>query len=470
MAKGKYASNQKGQGSGISILIILAVLLLFLASLMVFQACNGDEDPTGTGTHNDSMQNSETKNPDDQSDTNDSGTTGTTGPTQPYVVSTASVGVTGDVLMHGPVINAAATNNTYDFAENYEYISEYYRQYDFMVANLEVTLGGPEAGAYKGYPTFNCPDTVIDALKNAGVDMILTANNHSYDTGYKGFMRTQQVIREKGLPHLGTIESTDDKFYTVQDINGIKVGMVCYTYETGKTSDGRKSLNGIALSAEASKLVSSFDYKNLNLFYDDVQRTLDNMANDGAEVNMVYIHWGDEYQLKPNATQKAIAQQLCELGVDVIVGGHPHVIQPFETLTSTTGEKTYCIYSLGNAISNQTRDTLKDTTANAKYTEDGMIFGVEFQKWNDGTVEISEISILPTWVNKEWKDKQVYNIIPLDTAIAVWDCYDVGLESRTYESYDRTMSIVAEGLNACREELGLTTVPLTYQPQTESEE
>lgn len=467
MAKGKYASKQNSHGSGISILVILAVLLLFLASLMVFQACQGGEDPANPGMQNGETHGSGIQDPDDPDNTIEGGTSGTTGPTEPYIMSTASVGVTGDVLMHGPVINAAATNGTYDFAENYEYISEYYRQYDFMVANLEVTLGGPEAGPYKGYPTFNCPDNVIDALKNAGVDMILTANNHSYDTGYKGFMRTQQVIREKGLPHLGTIESTEDKFYTVQDINGIKVGMVCYTYETGKTSDGRKSLNGIPLSAEASKLVSSFDYKNLNLFYDDVQRTLDNMSNDGAEVNMVYIHWGDEYQLKPNQTQKEIAQQLCELGVDVIVGGHPHVIQPFETLTSTTGEKTYCIYSLGNAISNQTRDTLKDTTVNAKYTEDGMIFGVEFQKWNDGTVEISEISILPTWVNKEWKDKQVYNIIPLDTAITVWDCFDVGPEARTYESYGRTMSIVAEGLNACREDLGLPTMPLTYAPPEE---
>ena len=459
MAQGRYENRRRRKRSGGNgIIILLAVLLLVLASMLLIKSCSSDDaDPTGSGVNTDTTGTTAAT---------PAATTESTGPTEPYIVSTASVGVTGDILMHGPVINAAATGGGYDFTDNYQYITDYYQQYDFMIANLEVTLGGPEAGKYQGYPTFNCPDDVVDALKNAGVDMILTANNHTYDTGFKGMMRTQQVISEKGLLHLGTRETTDTSAYTVQDINGIKVGMVCYTYETGKTSDGRKTLNGIALSSEASALVSSFDYNDLPGFYSEVEATLQAMETEGAEATMVYIHWGDEYQLKPNNTQKTIAQQLCELGVDVIVGGHPHVIQPFDTLTSSTGHETYCIYSVGNAISNQTRDTLADTTSNARYTEDGMIFGVAFEKWNDGTVNISEISILPTWVNKEWKDKQVYNIIPLDTAVPVWNCYDVGNEKRTYESYSRTMSLVGEGLNTCREDLGLPTAPLTFGEDT----
>jgi len=455
MAQGRYENKRrKKRSGGNGIIVLLAALLLVLAAMLFVKSCAGeDTKSTGVGTNADTTGTSSAATTE---------TTETTGPTEPYIVSTASVGVTGDILMHGPVIQAAATGSGYDFNDNYEYIKDYYQQYDFMVANLEVTLGGPEAGPYKGYPTFNCPDDVIDALKNAGVDMILTANNHTYDTGSKGMMRTQQVISEKGLLHLGTRETTDVSAYTVQDINGIKVGMVCYTYETGKTSDGRKTLNGIALSSEASALVSSFDYNDLPGFYSEVESKLQAMEAEGADATMVYIHWGNEYQLAPNQTQKNIAQQLCELGVDVIVGGHPHVIQPFDTLTSSTGSKTYCIYSVGNALSNQNRTSLAETTSNARYTEDGMIFGVAFEKWNDGTVNISEISILPTWVNKEWKDKNVYNIIPLDTAVPVWNCYDVGNESRTYESYARTMSLVGEGLNACREVLGLPTAPLTF--------
>lgn len=457
MAQGKYENRRRRKRrNGNQIVILLAVLLLILASMLLIKACNTeDNDPDNTGVHADTTSGTTTA----------PATTVTTGPTEPYIVSTASVGVTGDVLMHGPVINAAATGSGYDFNENYMYIKDYYESYDFMVANLEVTLGGTAAGEYRGYPTFNCPDEVVDALKNAGVDMILTANNHTYDTGHNGMMRTQQVITEKGLLHLGTRESTDTAAYTVQDINGIKVGMMCYTYETGKTSDGRKTLNGIPLTTEGSALVSSFDYNDMESFYDEVQTTLAAMKNEGADATMIYIHWGNEYQLSPSETQKKIAQQLCELGVDVIVGGHPHVIQPFDTLTSSTGHETYCIYSVGNAISNQNRTSLADTTSNASYTEDGMIFGVSFEKWNDGTVNISEISILPTWVNKEWKDKNVYNIIPLDTAVPVWNCYDVGNESRTYESYGRTMSLVGEGLNECRTALGLPTAPLTFSEE-----
>lgn len=456
MAKGKYESPSKRNGSAGSIVIVLLLLLLVLVGLIVFRGCNPADPPSSTpGTnHSGTTTSAATTQPT---------TEATTAPTEPFVVSTASIGATGDYLMHLPVINAAKTDNTYDFAPHLEYISEYYSQYDFMVVNLETTLGSLAAGPYHGYPNFNCPDEIVDGLKNAGVDMILTANNHSYDTGTKGMMRTQQVIREKGLLHLGTREAAQDKQYIVQDINGIKVGMVCYTYETGKTSSGNKSLNGIPLTAEASQLISSFDYNNLDAFYSDITTTLSSMDAEGADANIVFIHWGDEYQLKPNSKQTAIAQQLCELGVDVIVGGHPHVIQPFDTLTSSTGHQTYCIYSVGNAISNQNRNSLANTTANARYTEDGMIFGVTFEKWNDGSVKIAEISILPTWV--KLRTNAEYDIIPLDTQIPVWNCYEVPTESMTYDSYQRTMSIVGEGYNACLEALGLPTAPLTFEPE-----
>ena len=195
-----------------------------------------------------------------------------------------------------------------------------------------------------------------------------------------------------------------------------------------------------------------------------MDNTLDAMYAAGAEATMVYIHWGDEYALSPNKSQQEIAQQLCELGVDVIVGGHPHVVQPYETLTSTSGHNTYCIYSVGNAISNQRTDTLASTTRNAPYTEDGMIFNVVFQKWNDGRVEVGQVNILPTWVNKEYKGgKNVYTIVPLDTDVEAWTGYDVTSVSNTFKSYNRTMSIIGEGYNACRQALGLPTVPLTVE-------
>ena len=457
--KNKRKQRRIRYGRVIGAFSIVLLLTLSIGLLLARFIIDGDEEPSSPAY----VVSDSTFSPDDSKEEGMDKAEPTPKPVEPHIVSSASIGVTGDILMHGPVLNAALKGSgEYDFNNNYEYIKAYYEKYDFMVANLEVTLGGKDAGNYRGYPTFNSPDTVIDALKNAGVDMLLTANNHTYDTGYNGMLRTQSVIKEKGLLHLGTREDNLTSPYIVQDINGVKVGMVCYTYETDKREDGRKSLNGITVSADAGPLISSFNYDELDVFYQEIESTLKAMETEGAKTNIVFIHWGNEYQLSPNDTQKAIAQKLCELGVDVIVGGHPHVIQPFETLTSSTGHKTHCIYSIGNAVSNQNRNTLSDIR-NSKYTEDGMIFGIKYNLWNDGSVEISEISILPTWVNKESKNTGLeYNIIPLDTTVGAWNCYDVGNVSRTYESYSRTMSLVGEGLNATRLALGLDKVALEH--------
>ena len=381
--------------------------------------------------------------------------------TEPYVVTTASVGATGDILVHTPVINAAKTSDgEYDFHENYDHIRDYYSKYDLMIANFEITLGGTEAGQYTGYPIFNCPDTIIEALQAAGVDMVLTANNHMYDTGYPGLIRTQEKLNEENMPYVGSRLSEADPRYIIQEVNGIKIGMVCYTYETGNNSNGRKTLNGIALKQEAEGLVNSFDYNDLEGFYTELEGVLSEMDRAGAETNMVFIHWGNEYQLKPNDYQKTIAQKMCDMGVDVIVGGHPHVLQPFEHLVSENGHETYCIYSLGNAISNQRRE--KISSAPNGHTEDGMVFEIVFEKWSDGVVRIQNIDILPTWVNHEKVNGEwVYTIIPLDVEAASWDGYNVTNLSETYESYNRIMDVVGESLNQVRADLGLDAVPVS---------
>ncbi len=458
--------RRRKRSSGNGLLSVLALLFVFIALLIVLQSCNrilGDESANPSqSTMGDPDKPGNSSHPGESAGKDEPTTPEPTTEPIPHVVSTASVGVTGDVLMHGPVIEAgkAASSKagSYDFTSMFQYVKPYYEKYDFMVANLETTLGGTEAGAYKGYPNFNCPDDIVDGLQYAGVDMLLTANNHSYDTGLNGFTRTLKVLEEKGMEHLGTQQSEDELDYIVKDINGIKIGMICYTYETTGDDSSRKYLNGIRLSEKAGPLVTSFSYDKLDSFYSEIKAYLKAMKDAGAEVTMVYIHWGNEYELSPTSSQKKIAQKLCEMGVDVIVGGHPHVVEPFTTLTSETGHKTYCIYSVGNALSNQNRVSLKDTQNN-KYTEDGLIFGVTFEKWNDGHVEIAEIEITPTWVNKEWRtDRNIYAIIPLDASLPAWNSFDVTTPSRLTESYNRTMGLVGEGLNLCRETLGLSTV------------
>ncbi len=382
-------------------------------------------------------------------------------PVEPHAVSTASVGVTGDILIHSTVYNGAKqADGSYDFSPHYEYITPYFQKYDCMVANLEVTLGG---GAPSSYPCFNCPDSIVDALKGAGVDLLLTANNHSYDTRTAGLKRTLETVRQKGLDTLGTRVNTEESFYQVKEVGDVKVGMACFTYSE-MTDRGVKSLNGIGLNADALELVSGFDPNRLEEFYAEAERAVTELKNGGADVLMFYLHWGYEYRYNPADHQKKMAQKLCELGVDVIVGGHPHVVQPFETITAENGNQTLCIYSTGNAISNQ-RKELMDSDNHSGHTEDGMIFGVTWEKWSDGSVRLKEVEILPTWVIRTASGggKYTYRIIPLDTAIADWKSFGLSDASlkEAKASYDRTLELVGTGINAARVKLSLSEMPLS---------
>lgn len=381
----------------------------------------------------------------------------TTIPTEPPVVkeSTATIGATGDILLHDLVIKSGydEATGTYNYDEIFTYFSQYVSQVDYAVANLEVTLCGNDNGYdYKGYPCFNSPDAIVDALKTAGFDMLLTANNHTYDTRNKGLIRTQEVIDDRGLNRIGTRLTADAKNYTVADVNGIKIGMINYTYNTSQDSDGTISLNGITLTNADSQLVNSFNYNQLDSFYEKLSGEMEAMYAEGAQAIVVYIHWGDEYQTSPNSYQTRIAQQLCNMGVDVIVGNHAHVPQPVELLTSETDEdqKCLCLYSTGNSISNIYRGNFPVNT------EDGMLFSFTFAKYSDGTVVLESAEVLPTWVyryyDEDWTRK--FLILTMDAGVEDWqaamDLTDTQL-AECQDSYDRTMGLVSEGLAAANE-------------------
>lgn len=386
--------------------------------------------------------------------------TESTVPEPERVISTASIGTMGDLLMHMPIFddltryNAAVqqADSSYDFTSVFQYLSAYTTTLDYAVANLETTFCGDENGyAYSGYPNFNCPDALADGAKEAGFDMLLTANNHSYDTNLVGYLRTVEVVREKGLATLGSYLSDEETKWTIVDINGIKVGMLCYTWASSVTEDGRPSLNGNQAISQ-NGICNYFVSTNLPRFYSEVDQYLEEMETAGAEATIMFIHWGQEYILSPNAEQQTIAQNLCDLGIDVIIGGHPHVIQPIDLLESSTdpNQKTVCLYSTGNAVSNQRFGTI--SAIKTAHTEDGILFTVTFEKYSDGTVYLAEVSVLPTWVNRHNNEngKTEYNILPLDdSCVDQWQTLfsiDESTFSAAEKSYDRTMEIVGQGL------------------------
>ena len=374
-------------------------------------------------------------------------------PTQPPVIkqSTATIGSTGDILLHNKVIRSGydKTTGTYNYDSAFSVFSAFVSKMDYAVANLEVTLCGDDNGyEYSGYPCFNAPDAIVDAAKAAGFDMLLTANNHSYDTRFKGLLRTQEVIKDRGLAYIGTRYNEEDKTYVVKNVNGIKIGMICYTYNTGYDSNGNASLNNISLNADATKLVNSFSYWNLDSFYEKLSGELASMRDDGAEAIMLYIHWGDEYKTQPNSTQKKMAQALCDLGIEVIVGNHAHVPQPVELLTSTLDEskKTLCLYSMGNVLSN-----IRRGPSYPAETEDGLLFQVTFAKYSDGTVVLESASVLPTWVNRyEENGVSKFQILAMDGDEENWKTQmnlTDDLLAKCKESFDRTTKIVGAGLD-----------------------
>lgn len=374
--------------------------------------------------------------------------------TEPYVTSTAVIRSAGDILIHNPVHRAAKqTDGSYDFSNMFTYADSLINDCDYFVVNLETTLGGTDGKEISGYPLFNSPDELIENLKDGGVDCLLTSNNHSYDSFSSGFLRTVDVLESSGLDFTGTRNDEADEKFLIKDINGIRFGFICYTYETGATSGYDKALNGMNLNNEIAPLINSFNYSDLDSFYAEFKEQMKLMKQQGAEVITAYMHWGDEYKLTENSYQREMAQELCDIGVDVIIGGHPHVVEPVDLITSTDGKhKTVCVYSVGNIVSNQRREYMNLSTG---HTEDGLVFEMIFTKYSDGTVVFDSIDSIPTWVHLYTENgKKVYSIVPL-TGNLDKKAEKLGLNKtsngllQAKKSYDRTMEIVKEGTEKC---------------------
>ena len=376
-------------------------------------------------------------------------------PSGPKVVGSASIVNTGDILMHMPCVNPCEIGGgKYDFSPYFTHLTPFVSAFDYAVVNFETTTASLRNGyKYSGVHNLNTPDEIVTALRDSGFDMLLTANNHTFDTQTQGFFRTQEVIRNHGLDYTGTISNAADHNFLVKEINGIRIGMICYTYETNADPD-KVALNvGPTLSKDIEALINTFYKTDVDTYRKNLEADLVAMRAAGAEAIVLYMHWGEEYKLEHDSNQKTMAQVACDLGVDVIVGGHPHVVQPMELLSNTNNpeQKTICLYSTGNTLSNQRQGNLPSYIKTA-HTEDGVLFSFDFVKYDDGTVRVENVDLVPLWVNMYTSSatgKVVYDILPLDPAVEDWksalDLTNSSLE-KAQDSYDRTMEIVGEGL------------------------
>ncbi len=294
----------------------------------------------------------------------------------------------GDIMGHTPQYLVAfdSTYGGYNYEPCFRFIKNYIHSFDIAFANLEVTLAGPP---YSGYPQFSSPDELAFDIKNAGFNYLVTANNHCYDKKKKGFQRTIAILDSVGIHHLGTYTDSvqrNNSYPFIIEKKGIKIAVLNYTYGT----------NG--LLTEKPNIVN---YINLKTISADLAKA-DSLK---ADYKIVVMHWGKEYELKPNDEQHKLSNFLAKHGCNIIIGSHPHVVQTFELLYPDTTDSTHIVpvfYSMGNLISNQRN----------RYCDGGALFSFTIEKKEKA--KATDFNYLPYWVYRGvLKNKYQYYVIPV---------------------------------------------------------
>ncbi|WP_240628457.1 CapA family protein [Bacillus salacetis] len=350
----------------------LAVILLITAALLVLnqsKSSNGTSGENGTtAMHSSTKTNLKEKS----------------------YSSEAVIGAIGDVLLHNTVYQDAEEGGSYNFMPMFQDVESFLKSPDFTIANQESLPGGAELGV-SSYPAFNSPYEIVDALQQLGIDAVTTANNHSLDKGTKGVLSAISHYEKIGMPYTGSFKSKEDREnIRTFNVNGISFALLAYTYGT----------NGIPVPEGKDYLVNLID---LELMKQDIQRAKDL----GVDMVVMATHWGNEYERYPNDTQKMLARELTNAGVDLIIGHHPHVLQPIEKLKTEDGREAVVFYSLGNFLSGQEGD-LKNI---------GGIANVKVQKVIDEKgkrITFPEINFQPTYVTQS--RLRNYRILPLAAA------------------------------------------------------
>lgn len=344
----------------------------------------------------------------------------------------------GDIMMHQWQITRGydAATDTFDYADSLTYVEPYLSEADFTFGNLETTFAGRYKGSnsdilgYACYPMFNAPEVLGNNLQDVGVDMVATANNHSLDSCLQGVYSTLDYLDSIGMEHVGTARSQEEQQeLCIIEVDGITFGFACYTYAT----------NGLPVPSSAPYCVNTLE------MYEDskIEAMCENVRaldEAGVDVVMPIIHFGTEYREMPDSWQEMCIDKLFAAGADIIVGSHPHVVEPMEIreITNPDGTKKtgYVIYSLGNFISSQRYEAgvMKDI---------GLIMDMDFEKKGD-TTQLVGWRFAPTYVY--WTD-DVIGVVPVIEAYENREKYSF-LEDKDWvrieDSYQKTIQTLTK--------------------------
>lgn len=295
----------------------------------------------------------------------------------------------GDNLIHGPIYrqaNERSNNSGFDFRPAYQQIASYLAEADLALMNQETPLGGTELGL-SSYPQFNSPQELGEQMIELGFNMFSHANNHVLDAGQRGFNNTIAFWRrqsaEKPVIMAGIAADREDDRLQILQVKDLKIALLAYTYGT----------NGLRLPKSSSGIIKYLD--------DDlICQELDKAIAE-ANIVIVSVHWGQEYQANANNEQKRLAQLMADNGADIIIGSHPHVLQGVEMLSTPDGKQVPVFYSLGNFISAQNRpDTMLGGMAKVQMVYDKAT----------GKLSMTELGIIPlvTDYSASYKNITIY--------------------------------------------------------------
>lgn len=363
-----------------------------------------------------------------------------------------TIGATGCMLLHQPFLNYyRGDDGEYDFSDCFKYIKDDYQALDYLTCEMEGSITD-DRNNYSAFPSFRSPSIIINNLKDAGVDLQLTATNHVFDGGDYGFDYMLRAYEEAHIPMIGITAEDFGKRPYVADVNGIKIGYFNYTYGE------QENFNTIIIPDEYVNKINMFDEDHLDSLYTRVKEDIDQLRADGAQFIVANLHWGEEYEIEQNEVQEEIAQKFCDMGVDALIGGHPHVVQPVDYLTSGD-HGMFIIYSVGNTLSNQMRAYMGETMSTG-HTEDGVLVSMTLHMDADENVTLKDVDLLPTWcyrydiyndAAKTDIQRAYYYILPLDDIDNLETL--TGLENIREEargSYKRTMDILGPGLEKAK--------------------
>lgn len=374
------------------------------------------------------------------------------------IIRNINLKTVGDLMFHEYQLARSynAQDGTFNFDDSFEHIEKYLSDADFTIGNLETTFGGPNGAhnfnvekriaGYSGYPCFNTPDVAAETLKMIGFDLLTTANNHSLDSKETGLFRTLDILDQNGILHVGTYRTQEEADEVrIVEVDGIKFAFVSFTY----------AMNGFMPSEGNDFIINSLD-----MYMPEKEKQICDLVKKAADQNPDFVvvmpHFGNEYVEYPNSYQENLVNALFESGADIILGSHPHVLQPIEIREiereAGVSEQGIVMYSLGNFISSQKYEPGMNKDL-------GVIMGMEIEKKDNEKAIIKTISLVPTYTY--WKD-DVIGVLPVEESLANIENNPLNLSQYDQERLSFASKYVINHLMAYLEDYTYTLESNTY--------